>query len=310
MKIPVGEELDGLTVKKVLFDRLHFSRKAVTALKTRDTGILVNGERKTVRCVLRAGDLLSLDLADGENSPRVRPSAGEIDLLYEDDSFLCVNKPPYMAVHPSKKLQDDTLAGRILYHRAPMVFRAAGRLDKNTSGAVLCAKNKVVSDHFTRLILSHGIQKEYLAICRGEADLEPEGVIRLAIRRSAASYVTRECLEETPDTPESQRAETRYRVLLQKGDRRLILASPVTGRTHQIRAHLSALGIPIEGDTLYGTESPVIGRHALHAYRLTFPHPETGERIRITAPLHEDFLQALDALFGEEGREAVRRLSS
>ncbi len=310
MKFEIREDWDGLTVKKVLFDRLGFSRKAVTALKTRETGILVNGERRTVRCVLRLGDTLSLDLADGENSPRVRPSPGEIDVLYEDDAFLCVNKPPFMAVHPSKKLQDDTLAGRILYHRAPMVFRAAGRLDKNTSGAVLCAKNKVVSDHFTRLILSHGIKKEYLALCRGAGPLPESGVIRLAIRRSAQSYVTRECYEENENTPESERAETRFRVLLREGDRLFILAEPVTGRTHQIRAHLSALGFPIEGDTLYGTESEVIARQALHAFRLTFPHPETGKKIRITAPLHGDFLAALDAVFGEKGREALDALLS
>lgn len=308
MKITVGEEYDGLTVKKVLFDRLGYSRKAVTALKTRERGITVNGERRTVRCVLKKGDELTLDLADAEPSPRVRPSAGELEILYEDAAFLCVNKPPYMAVHPSKKLQDDTLAGRILFHYSPMVFRAAGRLDRNTSGAVLCAKNKVISDRFTRLILSHRIRKEYLAICRGAGKLPEDGVIRLGIRRSAESYVTRECFEATPDTPESERAETRCRVLLRSGGRALILASPVTGRTHQIRAHLSAVGLPIEGDTLYGEESPIIGRQALHALRLTFPHPETGEEIRIAAPLHPDYEKALEAAFGEAGLQAARDL--
>ena len=308
MKFVIDAEWAGLTVKKVLFDRLDFSRKAVTSLKTKEKGILVNGERKTVRCVLKAGDELSLDLRDGENSARVRPAPGPIDILYEDEHFLSVNKPPFMAVHPSKKLQDDTLAGRILYHRAPLVFRAAGRLDKNTSGAVICSKNKVVSDHFTRLILSHAIRKEYLAILEGKGELPPEGVIDLAIRRSRESYITRECFPADETTPPSERAKTEYRLLVKNGDHFLVLASPVTGRTHQLRAHFSALGFPILGDTLYGKASELIPRQALHALRLSFRHPETGEEMKIFAPLHGDFLEAVKTLFGTEGEKAVEAL--
>ena len=117
MEYVIDAEWQGKTIKKVLLDRLRFSRAAVTALKVRENGITVNGEHKTVRYVLQAGDLLSLATEDTEPSPRIKPWAGEIEILYEDEYLLAVNKPPHMAVHPSKKLQDDTLAGRILYHR-------------------------------------------------------------------------------------------------------------------------------------------------------------------------------------------------
>ncbi len=308
MKIVIDDGLAGLTIKKVLFDKLHFSRAAVTALKKKPDGIRVDGEHKTVRYRLAPGETLTLNLEDAESSAKVRPSAGEIEILYEDEAFLCVNKPPHMAVHPSKKLQDDTLAGRILYHRAPIVFRAAGRLDKDTSGAVICSKNKVVASAFSEKILRHEIHKEYLALCEGEGDLAAEGKIDLCIRRDPESYITRTCFE--PDGSESvgERAETVYRVLLENGAYRLILASPITGRTHQLRAHFSAVGFPIVGDTLYGKKSEIIPRQALHALRLSFSHPETGEEMRLFAPLHKDFQCALETVFGAAGRAVLQEL--
>ena len=303
MKIICGEEYKGLTIKKVLLNKLKFSRAAITSLKQKEMGITVNGEHKTVRYVLQEGDELLLQTQDTAPSPRIQISQGPIDILYEDEDMIAVNKPPNMAVHPSKKLQDDTLAGRILYHRYPLVFRAAGRLDKDTSGVVISAKTKVVSAKFFHMIKDHKIKKEYLVLC--ESDLTPpkEGEITLSIRRDPISYIKRICEERREGDKESEIALTRFTLLKSCSPYHLFLASPITGRTHQLRAHFSAIGFPLCGDTLYGKESDIIPRQALHARCLSFDHPVSGEPLSITAPLHEDFKDALIKAFGEDSIE-------
>ena len=308
MKIVIGKDLAGLTVKKVLFDRLKFSRAAITSLKTREMGITVNGEHKTVRYVLCEGDTLQLLVEDTEPSPRIRESRGDIDVLFEDDHILAVNKPAGMAVHPSKKLQDDTLAGRILYHRYPMVFRAAGRLDKNTSGVVVCAKNQVISAKFFHMIKDHKIQKEYLVLTESTLTPPEQGEISLCIRRDEISYIKRVCFEPDGTEKDSETALTTFTLLASRPPYHLFLASPVTGRTHQLRAHFSAIGFPLAGDTLYGKEASVIDRQALHALRLSFEHPATGEPCSVTAPLHEDYEKALVTAFGEGIKEIISSL--
>ncbi len=299
MEFIIDEKYDGLTIKKVLLDRLLFSRSAVTALKMRENGILVNGEHKTVRYVLQKGDRLSLRTEDDSPSPRIRESAGPIDILYEDSSFLAVNKPAGMPVHPSKKLQDDTLAGRILYHRYPMVFRAAGRLDKDTSGVVISAKSQVVSARFFHMIREKKVHKEYLVLCESEKTPPERGEIDLCIRRDPESYITRVCFEKDGTEKIGETALSRFRLICTKGKYHLFLASPITGRTHQLRAHFKAIGFPLAGDTLYGKASEIIPRQALHALRLNFSHPMENTPCRITAPLHEDFENALLAAFGK-----------
>lgn len=308
MEITVDKELAGLTVKKVLFDRLKFSRAAITSLKTREMGITVNGEHKTVRHRLAEGDVLRLLVEDTTPSPRIRESRGDIDVIFEDEHILAVNKPAGMAVHPSKKLQDDTLAGRILYHRYPMVFRAAGRLDKNTSGVVLCAKNQVISAKFFHMIKDHKIKKEYLVLTESALTPPEEGEIDLCIRRDEISYIKRVCFEPDGTEKDSETALTTFTLLASRPPYHLFLASPVTGRTHQLRAHFSAIGFPLAGDTLYGKESSVIDRQALHALRLSFNHPATGEPLSVTAPLHEDYEKALVAAFGEGIKEIISSL--
>ncbi len=298
MDILIDKAFHGLTIKKVLLDRLSYSRAAVTSLKFKENGIRVNGEHVTVRHILSEGETLSLALEDTAPSPRISPSAGEIHILYEDEDLIAVNKPSGMAVHPSKKLQDDTLAGRILYHRYPMVFRAAGRLDKDTSGVVISAKNQVVSGIFFEMIKKHGIRKEYLVLTESALSPPREGEIALCIRRSAESYVKRECFEADGSEKEGETALTRFLLLESRPPYHLFLASPITGRTHQLRAHFSAIGFPLAGDTLYGRESEIISRQALHALRLTFPHPMKKNVLSVTAPLHEDYKAALEKAFG------------
>ena len=300
MQIEITSDTAGKTIKKLLFGPLSFSRAAVTALKTREDGILVNGEHRTVRYVLQEGDTLVLNTLDATPSPRIRESAGPLDILYEDEAILALNKPPHMALHPSKKLQDDTLAGRVLYHRYPMVFRAAGRLDKDTSGVVLCAKSRVVAGQFFHLIRARALEKEYLLLCESEKTPPSQGEIALCIRRDPQSYITRVCFPADGTEKESERALTRFRLIKSRGNYHLFCAAPVTGRTHQIRAHFSAIGFPLVGDTLYGAPSPLIDRQALHAFTLTFPHPQTGQTMCVRAPLPDDFKTAIRTAFGDD----------
>ncbi|MBR5295654.1 MAG: RluA family pseudouridine synthase, partial [Clostridia bacterium] len=232
--------------------------------------------------------------------PRIQESCGPIDVLFEDEDLIAVNKPAGMAVHPSKKLQDDTLAGRILYHRYPLVFRAAGRLDKDTSGVVISAKTRVVGGKFFHIIKNHKIKKEYLVLSESEREPPEEGEISLCIRRDEESYIKRVCFPADGTEKEGETALTRFRLLKSRPPYHLFLASPITGRTHQLRAHFSAIGFPLAGDTLYGRESEIISRQALHALRLTFPHPTRVDEISVFAPLHEDYKAALEKAFGEE----------
>ncbi|MBP5288854.1 MAG: hypothetical protein J6Z79_03165 [Clostridia bacterium] len=299
MKLVIDETYAGLTLKRVLFDKLKFSRAAVGALKKREDGILVNGEHRTVRYTLRTGDEVTLALEDREPSPKVTLSPGPLEILYEDEWLLAVNKPPHMAVHPSKKLQDDTLAGRVLYHRYPMVFRAAGRLDRDTSGVVISAKNKMVSGRFFELIRAHRIRKEYLVLTESDRTPPVAGVIDLCMRRRPDSYMVRYCFPPDGTEKESERALTEFRLLASAPPYHLFQASPITGRTHQLRAHFSAIGFPLAGDTLYHKACPLIDRQGLHAYRLSFPHPVTGEPLSIAAPLPQDLRRALESAFGE-----------
>ena len=141
--------------------------------------------------------------------------------------------------------------------------------------------------------------KEYLVLTESEKKPPASGEIALCIRRDEESYIKRVCFEADGSEADSERALTRFRLIASKGKYHLFLASPITGRTHQLRAHFSAIGFPLAGDTLYGKESEIIPRQALHCRSLSFHHPITGERLCVTAPLHDDFKAALQAAFGE-----------
>lgn len=329
MEYPIGEEENGLLLKSYLLRRLRLSNAILIELKKRPDGILVNGNHVTVRYILRAGDILSLALDDGEGNEEIEPVCLPLHILYEDSDVIAVNKPPFMPTHPSHGHHDDTLANALAYEfkkrGEPFVFRPGGRLDRDTSGAVVCAKNKTAAYRFYEAHRSGTFGKEYIAVLDGH--LEPAaGVIDAPIARTEASVIMR-CVSET----EGAAARTEYRVLAYgeaPGNRALTLvsASPVTGRTHQLRVHFAAAGAPILGDFLYGTEGcgdalsaertqnvreteipaeteeKLISRQALHAARLSFPHPSGSGRMTVCAALPPD-MRALLRFFPDAVRE-------
>lgn len=292
MEIICGKEFNGKTVKSLLAE-LKISAKTITALKKKPLGITVDGQHVTVRHVLKCGEALTLDISDGQSSQNIVPSPLPVEILLEDESVIAANKPPFMPTHPSHGHYDDTLANALCYRMQqsgePFVFRPVNRLDRNTSGVVLIAKNRVSAASLSESLQKGLITKKYLAILDG-VPAEKSGKIETYIRRRQESIIYREVCEKTPD---ADYALTEYEIIEVSGGHSLVIASPITGRTHQLRLHFAHIGCPIIGDDLYGLESGMIGRQALHAYSLDFPCPRSGEKIHVRAPLPEDLKEAL-----------------
>ena len=304
MRFCIGEEWDGLCVRRILQAELHFSTKMIKYLKYRPDGICVNGQRCTVRRILKTGDVLDLQTEDPTSSPALLPRDLPLEILYEDEDIVVPSKTADMPTHPSHGHWEDTVANALAFRYAngdsPFVFRPINRLDRNTSGLLLIARNKHSAGKLSRALQAREIQKTYLAVLDGELST-PSGYIDFPLHRTEESIIVREVC--SPDAPDADASLTKYEVLAAENGHTLVRAYPLTGRTHQLRVHFSAIGHPITGDDLYGTPSPLIPRHALHAYRLSFPHPSTGERLTVTAPLSEDMKQLINASFSPSVRE-------
>ena len=286
-------EFIGLTVKEVLIDKLGFSKRAVTALKSRPDGILINGAHVTVRAVIKQNDVLEINIDDAE-------SDAALSIVYEDEYIVAVNKPPFMPTHQSQGHFYDTLANALAGHykriNRPFVFRSVNRLDRNTSGIVLVAKDRVSASDLSMQMKSDKISKSYLAILEGELEIG-EGTIETYIRRKEKSIILREVCKCTDD---AKLAITKYRVLAQINGLSLVEATPITGRTHQLRVHFAHIGAQILGDDLYGNASPLINRHALHAYKLCFEHPQSHDHIELIAGMSEDMKSIIENNFGKD----------
>lgn len=260
---------------------------------------MVNGQRVTVRYLLRDGDIVTLADFPAESQPKVAPVPLDIEIVYSDEYLTVVNKPPYMPTHPSHDHYDDTLANALAYlHRddeQPFIFRPVSRLDRNTSGLVTVAATKYASCRLNRLMQSGGFSKRYIAVTDGVPP-QSEGRIHTGIRRTEQSIIVREVCEL--GAPDSEEAITEYKTLASDGEHALLELHPITGRTHQLRVHLaSVLGTPICGDDLYGASCELIGRQALHAIGLELTHPVSGERLTLHAPPPEDVRTLCARLF-------------
>ena len=294
-------EYVGCTVKEILTDKLHFSKRAITSLKKRPDGILINGNHATVRAIIRENDVLTINYDDEElDNEKLIPSSTLPNIIYEDEYIIAVNKPPFMPTHQSQGHFYDTLANSIACYYAnqerPFVFRSVNRLDKNTSGIVLVAKDRLSSQRMSEQMKNCGIEKSYIAILSGALPND-EGIIETHIRRKEKSIILREVCKECED---SKIAITKYKVIAKSNDMSLVVATPVTGRTHQLRVHFAHLGAHILGDDLYKEPSNLINRHALHAYLLKFQHPLTNEQISLVAPLPDDMKIIIEDNFGKE----------
>lgn len=287
----IPPDWDGKKVEEVLMGPLALSRRMINRL-TRSRGIRLNGRMPWLERRVKAGDRLRVAVRPFERSDLV-PEPVPFGLLYEDEDLLVASKPAGINVHPVRPTETGTLTHGILDHWQRQGFegrvRPVHRLDRDTTGAILIAKNAYMHQLLDRQLKSRAIERSYLAIVSGRLP-QDEGTIQLPIDRDPTHPLRRRVAEDGAE------AITLYRVLAATEQASLIEARLETGRTHQIRVHFAHLGHPLWGDSLYGGPRDHIGRQALHAYRLSFTHPLKGKSMTFSAPLPEDFSRLKERL--------------
>jgi len=282
-----GIRLDKFVVEKCPeLSRTH-------AQKLIDDGyITVNGHVAKASLKLNAGDRVDIVIPPTPPSP-LAPEAIPLNIVYEDDDLLVVDKPAGLTVHPAPGHLEHTLVNAILSHFPHLADISDSlrpgvvhRLDKDTSGVMLVAKNKIAQDNLINQFKSRSIMKAYLVLVKGR--LTPErGIIEAAIGRDPSNR------KRMAVVTLGREARTEYQVIKYAGNYTLLEVVMETGRTHQIRVHLSAIGYPVVGDPVYGIKSPHLSRQFLHACRLGFKLPSTGEYVEFESELPPDLEQAL-----------------
>ncbi len=281
----IPEEFDGKTVESFLRGHIKMSLALFRSQKRVPDGITLNGVHTRSVDIIHTGDILKVNIPDDERASL--PSDYPLDIIYEDEDILVINKPAELPMHESHNHQGDTLANAVAGYLGkkgkPAIFRAVGRLDKGTSGAVLCALNT-----FSASKLSGNIEKEYIAIPTGK--YTKKGTVDKPIYRPDPIKTYR-----TADD-RGDRAVTHYSPIEYGDNYSLLRIRLETGRTHQIRVHFAFMGTPLYGDTMYGTSDEDISRQALHCRSLTFIHPVTNEKMTFEADLPEDMKRLLSRL--------------
>lgn len=279
----VPEQAEGTSVERFL-RRMGVSHRVLVDLKNDPDGLTVAGAHIRTIDRLHAGDVLRLCLRETERSDTIPQAGLPLHVVYEDEDFFVIDKPAGMAVHPSPQNRENTVANALAYRYAQageaFVFRAIGRLDKNTSGLLVTAKNALSACILTKAAAEKRLFREYLAVCTGE--LPERGAIDAPIGRVDGSVIAREVRTD------GERAVTYFERLRYEAGYSLARVRLETGRTHQIRVHMKHIGHPLPGDFLYHPDFSRIDRHALHAAFLTVPQPITGEILRFSSPLPAD----------------------
>lgn len=240
--------------------------------------VYLNNEIIDTRKQANIGDFICLDLNYNEDNSDIIPTKMDLNIIYEDETILAINKPAGIAIHPSRMHYDNTISNGVKFYFDSIglnkKIRPVNRLDLNTSGIVIFAKNEYVQENLIRQMSSNEFKKEYLAICDGIFEIK-KGTINKPIARKEKSIIER-CISEN-----GKAAITHYEVLKEFDNYSLIKCILKTGRTHQIRVHMSSVGHPILGDSLYGDKSFFAEGQALHCFRLHFLHPVTSKYINI-----------------------------
>ncbi|MCY7693100.1 RluA family pseudouridine synthase [Bacillus altitudinis] len=291
LSLKVGEQQNGISLSQFLKDEVSAS-KPIIHFWMEHQKVRLNQKPAHHAAKVSTGDQILIDLFETEESD-VTPEYGELEVLFEDEHLLVVQKPAGRPTHPNEKGQTGTLANLVAFH-----FQANGeekrvrhihRLDQDTSGTVIFAKHRLAHAVLDQMLSKKAINRTYLAIAQGLFK-KKKGTIQTAIGRDKHHAVRRRV------SPTGQSAKTHYEVL--KLNKRLQMTAVKlrleTGRTHQIRVHLSSLGHPLAGDTLYDGKRDLINRCALHAKQVDMNHPFTGEKLTIEAPLPPDMAELMD----------------
>lgn len=301
IRFTADEKDAGQTVRDVLQKRYGVSRRLLVRAKFKGA-ITRNGQLVFVNETVAVGDVIAVMVHEDEEETVV-PEEMPLVIRYEDEDLMVIAKPAGLVVHPTGNHAGGTLAnGVIAYWKKRgerRKFRAVNRLDKDTSGLLIVAKNQWAHEQFSRMQQERTLHRVYRAVAEGELD-EDTGTIDAPIGLSENSFITRQV------RPDGQAALTRYRVLARGNGMSFVELTLLTGRTHQIRVHMSSLGHPLAGDDLYGGGRTQIGRQALHAARLSFVHPRSGVRMEWSEPLPADMLDVVTRFFPdfrEKGNE-------
>lgn len=289
VKYRVQEKEEGLSIYQLLYEQLQISNNLLRKLR-KNYRLRLNKRFIDYNTIVKSGDLLELNLNFSEKMDFI-PEAMHLDIIYEDQNLLAINKPAGILVHPTAKQRTNTLANGVLFHLIKQnnynLFRAIHRLDRNTSGLILIAKNQYAHNYLTKQFMHQKVHREYLALVAGV--VEPNsGTINAPIGRVEGSIIERKI-----DLLSGKEAITHFFVLERFAQATLIRLSLETGRTHQIRVHLSHIGHPLVGDSLYRKNNSLINRHALHAAEITCILPFTHEMKTFRAPLAIDISSQL-----------------
>lgn len=272
-------------VKEVLKAYFNISERLLLRLKNTKK-VLLNGTPTYVSAPVFVGDEIQVLIDFIEDNSNIVPCQMNLDIIYEDECYIVINKPPHTAIHPSILHYDDSLSNGVRYYFDSIglhkKIRPVNRLDKDTSGLVVFAKNEYIQECLVYQMKTKEMKKTYIAVCDG-IFAEKSGTISKPIARKPGSIIER-CIDFSGDT-----AITHYKILSEHDNISVVECLLETGRTHQIRVHLSSIGHPIIGDTLYGKESALANRQLLHACKLEFIHPLTKQKVSYSAPIPDDF---------------------
>ena len=279
----IGSEHQGLTVEEYLKSILSCSGRKIQKL-TRQKGILLNKKSPYLQKKVKKGDVLNV-LIQEDRSYGVTPQTGTLDILYQDSQIIVLNKPPQMLVHPTGHTALGTLANYLADYFQQQgevsTIRPLHRLDRDTSGCVIFAKDAHSQSLLEEQLRSGQLKRTYYAVIEGSID-PPNGTIDAPIGLHPSKPNRRAVVEA------GEKAVTHYRTLKNVNNLSLLDISLETGRTHQIRVHLAHAGHPIIGDRMYGNASPLISRQALHGAKVGFLHPADKKEIIVQAPLPPD----------------------
>lgn len=286
----VDEDSAGLRVEQFL-RRKRYSGQNLSEIKRMPKSILVNGVHYYMRQELSTRDHLQVRICETQNSEKIPPTKLPLDIIYEDEDLLVLNKPAGMPIHPSLNNYTNSMANALAYYfqsqGKPFIFRCCNRLDRDTSGLTIVSKHLVSGSILSDMTKYREVHREYLAIARGSVT-PSEGTIQAPLGRKEGTII-----ERTVDWEHGEDAVTHYKVVKEANGHSLVSLRLETGRTHQIRIHMKYLGYPLIGDYLYNPDMEYMTRQALHSHHMEFTHPITGEHMSFTAPLPEDMARVM-----------------